>query len=61
MGKISKVMPHSHSPFLPGKGGKPYGKNIQMSKSFCLNMVQFYRTHSLLKLQTKFSNLCSVF
>ena len=48
-------MPHSHSPFPPGKGGKPYGKNVQMSKSFCLNIVWLNRTHSLLKLQTKFS------
>ena len=49
-------MPHSHSPFPLGKGGKPYGKNVQMSKSFCLNMVQFYRTHSFLNLQAKFFN-----
>ena len=33
---------------------KTYGKNIQMSKSFGLNMVQFYRTHSFLNLQAKF-------
>ena len=49
-------MPHSHSPFPPGKGGKPYSKNVQMSKSFCLHMVQFYCTHSFLNLQAKFVN-----
>ena len=51
--KISKVVPHSHSPFPPGKGGKPYGKK---SKSFGNNMIRLNRTHSFLNLQAKFFN-----
>ena len=51
--KISKVMPHSHSPFPLGKGGKPYGKK---SKSFGNNMIRLNRTHSYLNLQAKFFN-----
>ena len=66
--KISKVMPHSHSPFSPGKGGKPYGKTSKYPHLLAKNIVwltvhiasKFNRTHSFLNLQqnfqTKFSS-----
>ena len=36
MGKISKVMPHSPSPFPPGEGREALRQNVQMSKIFWL-------------------------
>ena len=45
--KISKVMPQPHSPFPPGKGGKPHGKKSNLSAK---NIVRLNRTPLFLRL-----------
>ena len=62
MGKNIKVMPHSHSPFSLGKGGKPYGKTSKYPHLLAKNIVwltvhiasKFNHIHSFLNLQQNF-------